>query len=793
MPSDDLVLSVRQVAGYPPIGNAPTNAALLMQLGLGGAYVSVSPQALVSTALASGGDMAIAGALAVQAVSGGSAQFSNGVFGMLSAQKACIVDLAATWGTLGGVPIATINNLADVDAAIRAASVWSFNGRGGDVRLWIDDIRCAGGAPIYSPRFEGSPRACTPPPESNSSRLATTAFVQNALAVSFEQFAPIDSPNFTGIPSAPTAAVGSSDGQLATTAFVQNAVTQSTTGVSSFNTRTGAVLLTAADITSIGGALVASPSFTGVPTAGTATPGTNSTQLATCAFVQAAVAAVTAGVSSFNSRTGDVILTAADVAAVAVSSFNGRSGAVFLLGNDISAAGGALLAGPAFTGAPSAPTAALGTGTTQLATCAFVQAAVAAVTAGVTSWNGRSGAVTLQSADIAAVGGALLASPAFSGAPSAPTAAPGVSSTQLATTAFVAAAVSAGTAGVASFNSRTGAVTLLVADISGAGGALLASPAFTGIPTAPTALPSVSTSQIATTAFVNSVLPLASTAAPLMNGTAAAGSSAAWSRGDHVHPVDTSRYAATNPSNFQTAAQVTASLANYLPLAGGTLTGALNAPGSAIGGVGLSGGVVSGPSNGPITIAMGTGAIGGCGGLTFSIPSLPSAAPLGFGWSNSPTGYGSVTVAAAGGLQGYVIRSTAVEGLTFGVTMIQLTGALTSMSAVNDSLTPASWSTTSSDARLKNNLAAPSRDALAIVNEVAVSQCDFRYPGAMGSGEHWDFTMVAEEVEAALPYAYMPAPKDGFSGLHPLHLITVLWKAVQQLSERLEALEARTA
>ena len=45
---------------------------------------------------------------------------------------------------------------------------------------------------------------------------------------------------------------------------------------------------------------------------------------------------------------------------------------------------------------------------------------------------------------------------------------------------------------------------------------------------------------------------------PLINGTAAPGTATLWSRGDHVHPVDTSRYAATNPSGYQTAAQVLA-------------------------------------------------------------------------------------------------------------------------------------------------------------------------------------------------------------------------------------------
>jgi hypothetical protein len=75
---------------------------------------------------------------------------------------------------------------------------------------------------------------------------------------------------------------------------------------------------------------------------------------------------------------------------------------------------------------------------------------------------------------------------------------------------------------------------------------------------------------------VSNAIPAASAIMPVMNGTAAVGTSANYSREDHVHPTDTSRYAASNPSGYQTAAQVTASLGSYLPLAGGTLTGALN-------------------------------------------------------------------------------------------------------------------------------------------------------------------------------------------------------------------------
>jgi hypothetical protein len=552
MPADDLVLNVRQVAQYTPTANAPTNASLLMQLGIGGPYQSISPQALVGTALATGGSMSIAGPLAVQSVSGGSAQFSNAVLNMLSAQKACIVDFAATWGTIAGVPIATVNDVANLNAAIRAASVWSFNGRVGDVRLWIDDIICAGGAPIFSPRFQGSPRACTPPPDSNSSRLATTAFVATAIGGITDVYAPLDSPDFTGLPTAPTAAQGSADGQLATTAFVTNAVAASTAGVASFNGRTGIVALVGGDITAAGGALLASPVFTGVPSAPTQPTTDNSSRLATTAFVQAFAAPLaspaftgipTAPTAAPSTSTTQLATTAFVTAAIAagmtgvVTTFNGRAGAVNLIANDVSAAGGALTVSPAFTGTPTAPTAAPSTSNTQLATCAFVMAAVATAS-GVLTFNGRAGAVTLTAADISAVGGALLASPAFTSIPTAPTAGPGTNTTQLATCAFVMAAVTAGTAGVSSFNTRTGAVSLIATDVT-------------------------------------AVLP-ASTTTPAMNGTASAGTQAAWSRGDHVHPVDTSRYAASNPSNFQTAAQVTASLANYLPLTGGSLTGALN-------------------------------------------------------------------------------------------------------------------------------------------------------------------------------------------------------------------------
>jgi hypothetical protein len=76
----------------------------------------------------------------------------------------------------------------------------------------------------------------------------------------------------------------------------------------------------------------------------------------------------------------------------------------------------------------------------------------------------------------------------------------------------------------------------------------LASPGLTGIPTAPTAAPGTATTQIATTAFVSTITPLPSGGLPIMDGVAYAGALATWSRGDHVHPTDTTRAPLDSPN-----------------------------------------------------------------------------------------------------------------------------------------------------------------------------------------------------------------------------------------------------
>ncbi|QIN96871.1 baseplate wedge tail fiber connector [Synechococcus phage S-N03] len=58
---------------------------------------------------------------------------------------------------------------------------------------------------------------------------------------------------------------------------------------------------------------LASPTLTGVPAAPTAVDGTNTTQIATTAFVTTAVSNIAPGVDTVNGRLGDVTLTATDV------------------------------------------------------------------------------------------------------------------------------------------------------------------------------------------------------------------------------------------------------------------------------------------------------------------------------------------------------------------------------------------------------------------------------------------------------------------------------------------------
>ncbi|HBC9781985.1 TPA: phage tail protein [Escherichia coli] len=107
---------------------------------------------------------------------------------------------------------------------------------------------------------------------------------------------------------------------------------------------------------------------------------------------------------------------------------------------------------PAFTGTPKAPTPAAGNNTTQLATTAFVQAALTALINGapatLDTLKEIAAAINNDPKFSTTINNALaqkapLSSPALTGTPTAPTAAQSVNNTQIATTAFVKSAIAA--------------------------------------------------------------------------------------------------------------------------------------------------------------------------------------------------------------------------------------------------------------------------------------------------------------------------------------------------------------
>jgi hypothetical protein len=111
------------------------------------------------------------------------------------------------------------------------------------------------------------------------------------------------------------------------------------------------------------------------------------------------------------------------------------------------------LASPALTGTPTAPTVAgASDSSTKLATTAFVQAAIAATGGGGGTWGSITGTLSSQTDLATALAAkAPLASPTFTGTPTAPTVGTATdSTTKIATTAFVQAALVAYTAPIAS-------------------------------------------------------------------------------------------------------------------------------------------------------------------------------------------------------------------------------------------------------------------------------------------------------------------------------------------------------
>ena len=195
----------------------------------------------------------------------------------------------------------------------------------------------------------------------DDANFATT--VTNSLGTK----APLADPALTGTPTAPTASSGTNTTQIATTAFVQTAVANdieltdlsvstaaaSSGGALSYDNATGQFTFTPADLSNAGNASLNSFSVT------TATANSN-------------------GGLSYNNTTGVFTFTPPDLSSY--STFDGAFSSLTGTPTTLSGYGitdAAPLASPTFTGTPAAPTATTGDSSTQLATTAFVQGEIA--------------------------------------------------------------------------------------------------------------------------------------------------------------------------------------------------------------------------------------------------------------------------------------------------------------------------------------------------------------------------------------------------------------------------------
>jgi len=136
-------------------------------------------------------------------------------------------------GDYAGFNIGTTS--ADPDAKANG-DLWVYDGTGitpSSLKVILDSETrniateywvTTGFAPKASPVFTGDPRAPTPASGDNDTSIATTAFVKvqgYITSAALTGYAPLASPVFTGNPTAPTPTFGDNDTSIATTAFVQ--------------------------------------------------------------------------------------------------------------------------------------------------------------------------------------------------------------------------------------------------------------------------------------------------------------------------------------------------------------------------------------------------------------------------------------------------------------------------------------------------------------------------------------------------------------------------------------------
>lgn len=309
---------------------------------------------------------------------------------------------------------------------------------------------------------------------------------------------PIDSPNFTGNPTAPTQAANDNSTKLATTGYVDTALGSLPGGGATNLSGLSDVTVTSpseGDILRRNGTEFVNTTLqeSDIPSLPTSklTSGTlddarvaesNVTQHESALTVaESQVTGLTAALAAKLDAAG---YTAADVLAKLLTVDGSGTGLDADTVDGIQAAAIALLDSPNFSGTPTVPTPSSGDNSTKAASTAYVDAAVSALI------DGAPGLLNTINEIAAAIGDDANFATTMTNA----------LALKLDTSTYTAADI------LAKLLTVDGAGSGLDADLfdglESAAFAMLASPALTGTPTAPTAAAATNTTQLATTAFV---------------------------------------------------------------------------------------------------------------------------------------------------------------------------------------------------------------------------------------------------------------------------------------------------
>ena len=220
--------------------------------------------------------------------------------------------------------------------------------------------------------------------DSSLSSTSTNPVQNKVINTALAAKAPLASPALTGTPTAPTAAAGTNTTQIATTAFVKSAVDTASTAVRSFSKVKVGSTNVEADSATDTLTLEAGDNVTITPDA------TNDkvTIAATDTTYSAATTSAAGLMSAADKTKLDGIATGANKTTVDTALSTTSTNPVQNKVINTALGTKAPLASPTFTGTPKAPTAAAGTNTTQLATTAFVKNAVDTAVSGLYKYKG---------------------------------------------------------------------------------------------------------------------------------------------------------------------------------------------------------------------------------------------------------------------------------------------------------------------------------------------------------------------------------------------------------------------